>query len=94
MLEINVQGQLFGTRVAGPPQYILGRQGSHSDVTSSVQPTFSISQNPDKDQALAALPPVAALSFMKVEPPYHWRPPHFIPQNPGKSTVIPTTASL
>ena len=50
---------------AGPPREIFGRQGRHSGghFTGAplLPPPFSISQNPAKDQALAALPPVVAL---------------------------------
>ena len=51
--------------IAGPSQYIFGRQGRHSGGhfigEPPLPPLFSIFQNPAKDQALAALPPVAAL---------------------------------
>ena len=49
----------------GRPQYIFGRQGRHSGGHfTGVPPPIYISQNPAKDQALAALAallPVAAL---------------------------------
>ena len=44
---------------AGPPRYIFCRRGRQWLLLLS--PPFSISQNPAKDQALAALLPVAAL---------------------------------
>ena len=42
---------------SGPPRQIFGWQGCHSGghFTSALPPLFSISQNPAKDQALAAL---------------------------------------
>ena len=52
---------------SGPPRQIFGRQGRHSGghFTGALPlpPPFSISQNPAKDQALAALPPVAVPIF-------------------------------
>ena len=58
----------------GPRSYIFGRQGRHGvgHFTGALPlplphpPPFSISQNPAKEQALAALPPVAALIYTAV----------------------------
>ena len=56
---------------AGPPREIFGRQGRHSGGhftgVPPMLPPFSIFQNPAKDQALAALPPMVALLFSQIK---------------------------
>ena len=49
-------------------------------ATSQVRRCFSISQNPIKDQALTALPPVAALSTVRtINDVTEGRPPIWLP---------------